>query len=269
MSTGVKPTAWSRGRWLFSIGLVFAAHIGLLIAFSGPPQPPRKLAAPMPQVTLLLSEAQNEAWLAETAIQDPTTLALPHPMGFSGSAWNSAVRSDAAPLRWTQETDFLQPSFDTFGESFARLTRSTRTPDEFSAQLRAPSISSKIRGAEPRPETRVILSPSLSDRGLVQAQPPPLIESDESLPDTIVEVQVGRSGAVFTCRVSRREQVPPQGSVVSLAEALALKHARTLRFQSAARSSKGTELPSIRLSAGELRYQWGYAPRDSAPKKQP
>lgn len=178
--------------------------------------------------------------------------------------------TDAAPLKWRDTPAYLQPSFETFGDAFSKLTAPARTSEEFSSRHRAPSVASNARASQPAQDTRISLSKPLIDRGLTRMYELPRVEADESLPDTIVEIQVGRSGAVFTCRISPSDQIGQPGATAKLAETLALKHARTLRFEPSPATADLSAFPPVRLSAGTLRYQWGYAtPSETSPEKRP
>ncbi len=261
-----SPPTWSGTRWATTILLVFAAHLGLLLAFSAPDPAPRETPTDIPEFSLLLDRRDNAGWLTATTMQDPTVLALSHPLGFSGEAWNAGGPTQIEPLRWPDDPSFLAPAFETFGQSLSVSTDDRHSHDEFSSQRRVPSILSRTT---PRPArqigTRLLLSGGLQQRGLALAPPPPVLSTSESLPDTIVEVDVDRAGAVYTCRISRTRQSGPDGEARKSAEDQALRHARSLRFRPASRTKGLDRLPDISLTSGTLTYRWAYAP-PSAPE---
>lgn len=86
----------------------------------------------------------------------------------------------------------------------------------------------------------------------------PRIETETTLPDTLVEIEVGRDGAVFSSRVSSRSGLTPPKDLQKRAATLALSHARTLRFGPMPQSDDPERLSDTSLTSGTLRYQWGY-----------
>ncbi len=256
-----QPKAWTRGRWFAAIAVVFAAHIGFICAFSAPRNEPRRPDAGALEFSLLLDTGDNSRWLQATEIQDPTTLALAHPRGFSGKAWDASAKSGVEPLRWVDSPDFLAPAYETFGLAFSDAAAPRTDPDDFSSQRRVPPIrsgwSTVTRGIAV--ETRLALPSSLRRRGLRSLPPPPLLAAGQSLPDTVIEIEIGRDGAVFTARVSGLGRREPGGEFRLQAERQALRHARTLRFQPLPAAADPQKLNDAALTAGRLVYQWGYA----------
>ncbi len=255
-----QPRSWTRGRWIAAIAAVFAAHIGFICAFSAPQNEPRSPDSAPLEFALLLDAADNSHWLNATAIQDPTTLALAHPRGFSGSAWDASAKSGVEPLRWTDQPDFLAPAFETFGLAFSAAAEPRTDPDDFSSQRRVPPVrSGSAASREIAVNTRIVLSESLRQRGLLRQSPLPLLASEQSHPDTVIEIEIGRNGAVFTARMSGQGRRDPDGPLRLQTATQALQHARSLRFQPLPPDGAPERLNDAALTSGRLVYQWGYA----------
>lgn len=255
-----QPKPWTRGRWIAAIATVFAAHIGFICAFSAPQNEPRRPDSPPLEFALLLDTGDNSHWLNANATQDPTTLALAHPRGFSGRAWDASAKSGVEPLRWTDQPDFLAPAFETFGLAFSAAAAPRTDPDDFSSQRRVPPVrSGSAASREIAVDTRIVLSESLRQRGLLRQPPLPLLASEQSHPDTVIEIEIGRAGAVFTARVSGQSRREPDDQLRLQAASLALQHARTLRFQPRPPDGAPDRLNDAALTSGRLVYQWGYA----------
>jgi len=266
-----QPSSWSPGRWSLSVAIVFAAHVGLIYTFSAPPGEPRHPDSGSLRLALVLDPGANAHWLHATGIQDPTVLALAHPRGFSGRAWDAAAKSSVAPLQWSDAPDYLPPAYESFGLAFSSAATPATAPDEFSSQRRRPPVRSEER-REPAATiaTRVILSPSLEQRGLRSLPSLPSIPSQASIPDTLVEIELDSSGAVFTARATQRAGLGNADRIRLQAANLALAHARSLRFDSAPAPRNPQRLRDVSLTSGTLRYQWGYLePAASDAKERP
>lgn len=137
-----QPATWSLSRWILSIAFVFAAHVGLIFAFSAPSSEKRRPASEPLEFIVLLDADANARWLQTTDAQDPTILALSHPRGFSGKAWDASARTSIEPLKWSDAPAYLPPDYDSFGLAFSAATGQRAAPDEFSSQRRVPPIMS-------------------------------------------------------------------------------------------------------------------------------
>ncbi|MFT4590404.1 MAG: hypothetical protein ACI8QF_004535 [Limisphaerales bacterium] len=265
-----EPVEWSRTRWIFTIGVVFLAHLGFLFAFAAPPVKPPLAQKDGLQITLLIDAKSNERWLDSTRYDDPTILALGHRGGFSGSAWFGAEEVSVEALRWSGEPSFMRPAIETLGGSFLATAGAPSKSDALSSERRMPAFVTRSASTNPISSvSRVKYSPELDRLGIVQAPPAPRIESNESLRDSLVEIDVDRAGRVYSCRMSNERRTPPRATSERQlkADRMALDYARKVRFQPQPRKSGSLHSQSLDLTWGRLRFQWGYEP--VVPEKEP
>jgi hypothetical protein len=248
-SARLDPARWSRRRWWTSIVLVFALHVGLILAFSD-----RKATAPRPVRIARLRLVADEGELL--ALGDPTLFALPHPKGFSAAAWPRVPRIEFGPFNWTEPPRFLALPVEQLGSTFvqfmqsnefARLELGTVPPLELmlpeSPPLFVPPTRSELRVRGDLEQRRLLNPPEL-----------PSWPAADLLANSVVRAKVDAAGHVHSMTL-----VAP-GSGSKAADQRALELSRGLRFAPASQPPVISTDPMGQLTSGALIFEWHTAP---------
>jgi len=250
-----SPHAWSRRRWIIIIGLVFAAHIGLIFVFSD--RRPALSRPPTSGTTLGLAENYDEL----LALNDPTLFALPHRKGFAGTTWLRVPEVTLQPFGWTEPPQYLALPMKELGLSFARLMNTnlqTSFELETSSTPALPVPTEAEPGMEMRTNSTLRLGNGLSGRRLLN---PPVLRSWSSpdlLTNNVVQVLVDADGRVMSA--IRLSKLPGSGLEETDKEALEL--ARTARFEPLPDQRAGPTL-------GTMIFEWHSLPPTNAPASTP
>ena len=100
-SSSSSPRAWSRGRWIILVLLVFLVHLGLIFAFGNYKEPPPRIARPAEAFNLI--DIPDDS----LALTDPTLFALPNIDDAASRAWLKTPEIAFAPYRWTEPPRLL------------------------------------------------------------------------------------------------------------------------------------------------------------------
>jgi len=246
--------SWSRGRWWLAVGLVFAAHIGFIFAFSD-----RKPVMPRPSAfapTLKLVTDSGEL----LALDDPTLFALPHRKGSAGATWLQSPVVQFQPFRWTELPRLLPLPVEELGSTFARLMQ-TNVPPAFELETKPvpeftmPVVPETAPPPPARPALRI--AGGLANRPLLN---PPGLRSWSAMEvqtNTVAQLLVNAVGDVMSATL-----LPP-GSGSKKADQWAMDLARTVRF-APLRSGTG------KLTVGALIFEWRtLLPRENSPSDNP
>ena len=130
MNLVAQTPAWSRRRWLASIGLVFLAQLVLVVLLGD-----RPWGQPKAHGRFGLKLAERSTPPDGPTWDDPTLFALAHPRGFSGPAWMRLPPQSHQYYEWNEATAWLTPNSSELG---AELTRAFRTPNQEQTLIEKP-----------------------------------------------------------------------------------------------------------------------------------
>jgi len=246
---GERP--WPRTRWWLLIALVFAAHLGLILAFADHrPMVPRR-AAPGPVLRLATDSGDL------LALFDPTLFARPHRRGFAGAAWLEIQPVEFLPFEWTEPPRWIPLPTGQLGAAFARFMQT----NGFTAFQRGSKPPPEMTIPELAPEPAFATESMLRIEGDLERRrllnPPELGSwaSAELLTRSVVQVLVDASGRVVSVAL-----LPP-GSGSPEADQHALELAKAARFEPAPGSGLGvTASPAAGLSMGKMLFEWHTVP---------
>jgi hypothetical protein len=253
---------WTRGRWLFAIVLIFALHVGLILALSD-----RKPI--VPRQPAFLTQLRLAATGAELfTLSDPTLFALPHASGFSGAGWMRISRMELEPFQWSEPPRWLQLPAEQLGAAFSLFMQT----NEFAHYLPELKSSPQLTSPTAPPATAIPVGKSillvegeLAGRKLLNAPALPEWPAVELLTGSIVQVLVDEAGTVISTVL-----LPP-GSGSRDADQSALTRARSARFAPLHSQLEDTVKPSNRWTRGRMIFQWFTIPpaRTNAPSVNP
>jgi len=225
---------WSYFKWLVFVILVFAAHIGIVIAVGEhKPTIPRTVT----NVPALQVAETDTEWLA---LNDPTLFALPNSRDFAAAVWTPSPDLPQPSFAWTETPRWLQPSADQFGLIFEEFMRTNRFPGYKLSFKPAPYFSTPALTVEPALAKNSMLrvEGNLGQRLLLMSLNLPSIEFPGVLSPTRVQVLVNADGFVISA-VLLSENVVENDNHSDDADNQALQIARTLRFTPASDSVVG------------------------------
>jgi hypothetical protein len=235
------------------ITLVFAAHIGLILALgSRKPVTPRP---PAPAPSLSLAPEASE-WLA---LNDPTLFALPHRQGFAGAAWLTTTNVQFPPFRWTEPPRLLPLPVADLGVTFAQFMHTNVFVSPPFETKPAPDLPLPVAGGfavAPQTNSTLRVADGLVNRRLLnlpQLQSWPALDL---LTNTVVQILVDAEGNVMS------DALLPPGCGEPKADQRALEFARTARFEPLRRASPA-------LTIGALVFEWHTEPLTNAPASNP
>jgi TonB family protein len=251
-SAVTEPRAWSPARRSLLIMLVFAAHVGLILALGNRnpvrPRPP----APAPSLSL----APDSSELLE--LNDPTLFALPHRQGFAGAAWLKIPTVQFPPFRWTEPPRLLPLPIADLGVTFAQFMRTNVFVSRQFETKPAPDLPLPVAqefAVAPTTNSTLRVAGDLVNRRLLnppQLQPWPALDL---LTNTVVQVLVNAEGNVVSPTLLTVSGSKP-------ADQSALDIARAARFEPLRRSSPA-------LTVGALIFEWHTEPLTNAPAANP
>jgi TonB family protein len=251
ISASVEVERWKAGRWWFSIGMVFAVQLGLILWFgnraTARPRPPA--AAP----TFSLSRNYPNELLR---LHDPTLFALPHRQGFAGLAWLKMPQMDFGSFDWSERTNWLALAPTQLGAVFARFIETNHfdlwQPADPEPDLGVPEMVSAVIPAEP---SRLRLEGELVGRKLITPVQLPSWPSTEVLTNSVVQVFLDGEGKPASVRLL----LPGSGKAEVDQEAY--KIARAARFEPVTKGGPGRIAnPMANLNWGQMIFEWGTLP---------
>jgi hypothetical protein len=194
-------------------------------------------------------------------LSDPTLFTRPHTRDFSAASWLRVLPPAFPVFRWTEPTRPLELPVEQLGQTLSLFLR-TNVFVSFSLEGR-PAPEMLMRQKADIVEAVVAKSQLtiLGDLGAWTLLNPPELPAwpaDDLLTNTVVKVQVDRSGLVLTAVVLGAERVGG-GSGSAKADQMALDVTRDLRF--APREDRGwLSNPVAQLTRGVLVFQWRTVP---------
>lgn len=194
-ATDDSSSTWTRQRWWTLVLLVFAAHIGFILAFGDrQPVPPR----PGSPVTVLnLAHSESEL----LALNDPTMFALPSLHGVAGQAWLKTPVIAFNPFRWTEAPRLLPLQPDHLGHAFGRFMQTNsfaRLVFESKPEPAALLLVSLELTDPPPTNSALRINGELANRRWLN---PPALRSwsgTDLLTNTVVQALVNPDGNVFS-----------------------------------------------------------------------
>lgn len=246
---------WPRHRWWLLVALVFGAHIGLIYALGDRrPIVPRPLE-PAPELRLAVGSSEL------LALHDPTLFALPHPSGFSATAWRQKSQSEFPPFRWTEPPRWLALPVEQLGDTLRRFVQSNAFARvEFEA-LPAPQLASPEvrREAVPVARSTLRVTGDLAQRRLLNPINLTNWPSADLLTNSVVRVLVDTAGNVVSHKLLRWDSGSKDPDQLK-ADQRALELARAARFSPLPPAESLATNPLGRLSRGALIFEWHTVP---------
>jgi hypothetical protein len=247
-----EPRAWSPARRGWWILLVFAAHVGLILALGD--RKPVQPRPPAPAPRLSLAPDSNEL----LALNDPTLFALPHHQGFAGAAWLKIPAVQFPPFRWTEPPRLFQLPIAELGVTFAQFMRTNRFVSQQFETKPTPDLPLPVAqelAVATTTNSMLRVAGNLVNRRLLNPPQLKTWSAADLLTNTVVQVLVYAEGPVFSPTL-----LTPSGS--KEADQSALDIARAARFEPLRRT-----FPA--LTVGALIFEWHTEPLTNAPAANP
>lgn len=237
--------AWSPGRWLALIALVFAAHVAAIVVFGGKKPFAPRAVIDAPQLAL----ANKASDL--TALNDPTWFALPHAGDFAGAGWPQPVAVRQPSFRWTEPPRWLPLSAENLGALFRQFMQTNRFAEfrlDFKPQPELSRPVLTIRPALPEASTFKITG-DLTRRRLLGVVALPSLPANNVIAPSRVQVVVDAAGSVVSAVLLPPETLTEAANRADVGDTNALQIARGLRFA-----------PADHTTLGELIFHWHTVP---------
>jgi len=236
--------AMSRGKLVFWIVLVLAAHVAALAIFSSKRPIIPRAATRVPHLRLL--DEANEL----VALNDPTLFALPHANDFARAFWQR-IPTHTPPRFHRPEPagELLVPVAGELGAAlrqFVQTNRLAAAPLNFKLPPQLRPVTVSLENDLPQRSTMQITG-ELANRPQLNRLELPSIALDDVLPAGTVQVLVDKAGNVTSVVLLESSAVESnQGEV---ADRLALQLAGELRFA-----------PADRPTLGKITFHWHTVP---------
>ena len=252
-SAVMEGQPWSRQRWGWIIAMVFVAQV-VLVYWLGE-RGPVQARPPAPDQKLQFLQGVSAEWLA---LNDPTLFALPHPQGFTASAWLDVPNITNHPFEWTQDPDWLRLPVARLGTTAPNLAET-----RLDAAIRLPPMPFPDLPVPERfpitsvPErSRLRLGEPLAGRALLTPFDLPDPVNSDIATNTVIQIVVDPLGRPRSFTLLSSSGVPA-------ADDEALHFARTVRFAplpgAETEPDPGPASPS-RLTWGTLIFDWHTLP---------
>ncbi len=254
------PRRWPRSRWVLMIALVFAAHLGLIAAFNDSTPILPRIVARVPQLRLT---AGVEEWLA---LNDPTLFVLPHPRGFTGAVWAQMPQIEFPVFAWTDAPRWLELPVEELGEDFARFMQTNRIAGLQLEPNPPPPLASPTLAPEPAfpAQSTLRIEGDLAHLRLLNRPDLPTWPMADLVAPSRVQVRVDASGSVLSAVLLPPENPLAGPSHYPEADLLAVKLARTSRFERLPlQPPNGEPNPAARVTWGRMIFQWQTVPLPS------
>jgi hypothetical protein len=237
--------AWTYGRWLMFIALIYAAHVILLFAFGA-----QKPIVPRPVANvpaLQLADGAGE-WFA---LNDPTLFALPHPRDSAAAVRMRAPVPAQPSFQWTEPPGWLALSDRELGAVFNQFMETNHFAD-LELQLKPPlKLSSPGAPVEPvlAQTSTLLIQGDLARRSLLSQIEVPSLPYNDVIAPSRVQVVVDAAGNVISSVLLPSDNPLEAAGHLDDADRRALELARAARFA-----------PAPRLSIGRLVFNWHTVP---------
>ena len=251
----LEPARWTRRRWLYTVLAVFVLQAALLF-WLGQRAPPPVPPPPFRTAIHLAADAWSAEQLANLpALRDPALFALPHPRGFSGSAWRTLPPPAHRQTEWTEPPRWLALDPARLGAVFAGFVSTNATAPLLIADKPTP----RLAGLDPvvpnvpvLERTEILVEGELARRPLLTPLAAPSWPHTNALAPTVVRLLVGAEGQAVSSVL-----LAPSG--LREADQFALGAADHARFQ-ALLPADGTPADAARLAWGQLIFRWHTVP---------
>jgi len=257
--------AWTRGRFLGVVGILFLLQAGLIYLFGDHSRPLPPLSAPSVRFRDLGASVSEDQLLRQFFVADPAVFPLPNPHGFSGRGWlnqrpratNAGIQIEA-PIWLEFDTARTGTHFPVLPASYFRFVLSledrlgTNFPVHSSGSdsILSGLAEQRSRQEEPLPgflapeimptQSVFRLEGGLNDRLLGAGPELRAWSSEKLLTNSLVQIAVDSMGEVVAARLTGRCGLPE-------ADADAVAKAGALRFRPS---------PSAATRWGQAVFQW-------------
>lgn len=225
--SALESPRWSQRRWACSILTLFLVQVGLILWVGRREQP--LPVRPIFRTALLLAvdEADTRNVAALTGREDPTLLALPSLLGFSGPAWLEFSTPDYQAPEPEEPPYWLPPREASFGTTFSALVATSGIAPPLVADKPVPRLPRYEPNLPQVPLTTrsgLRLEGELARRSLSAPIDLPSWPNHDIVSNTVVQAAVDADGVtVFTALLTR--------SGLNEADAHALDLAGRAQFQ--------------------------------------
>jgi hypothetical protein len=244
------PVRWKGKKWLYVIGLVFAAQVVLVLVLGeqrGLLVPPKNV-----RTALQLGDTRTVQQIeSQPMFSDPAAFALPNWKGFSRDGWLSFTQPEFRVSEWTEPPQWLAVDTQALATSLHEFIRSNTMAPLLIADKPLPGGT--------RPEISAISAPTQSELriegelarwSLVDGIDLPSWPNTELLTNTVVHTLINSSGYTIAAAVL-------VGSGMAEADQFAVRSVKAARFRPPAR---GTAAPT----SGNLIFKWHTVPATNA-----
>lgn len=250
----VASSGRSRGFWVGGFLFLFLLHAFGIFIYGERNKVQAPWQRPKPFLHVGGNAAIDEQIFKLTGGRDPTLFALPHPQGFSGTAWLKFQPEIPARSNWSAPPEWLPLSVAQLGETLREFVTTNRRPEEtLLSALRVPkTLEARLPGEPALAKTSMRIGGPLTARPLIRAPELPGVAHHDVLKNTVVALAVNGEGLVESASVSGMSGSPE-------ADERALELARRLEFQPLAlRDAHARESASPTL--GRVIFTWQLLP---------
>jgi hypothetical protein len=244
---------WSPRRWIYTILIVVAIHVVLIIHLgerAASLGPPPGFGASIE----LAADVWSEKQLAEAS--DPTLFALPHPRGFSGQAWFTFTPLGHEVADWSEPPRWLTLNTNRLGTDFSQLVDTRKSSPLLVADMPMPPLAGVDLLLPPQPmrsKSGFRLEGDLTKRSLLEPIELPSLPATDLLTNSVVQLIVDASGFAFSAVLLSNTGQKEGGQ--RDADQLALKTASSTRFEPL-RLPAGPKPKPEPVSIGRMVFEW-------------
>jgi len=240
------PVRWRGKKWLYAIGLVFAAQVVLVLVLGeqkGVLVPPKNV-----RTALQLGDARTVQQIElQPMFSDPAAFALPNWKGFSHEGWLSFTRPEFRVSEWTEPPQWLGMDTQALATSLHEFIRSNTMAPLLIADKPLPGVTRPNISAISAPtQSELRIEGELGRWSLVDGVELPSWPNSELLTNTVVHTLVNSRGYTIAAAVL-------VGSGMAEADQFAVRIVKAARFRPPA---PGTTAPT----SGNLIFKWHTVP---------
>jgi TonB family protein len=244
----------SRAFWLGGFLFLFLLHAFGIFIYGERNKAPIPWQRPKPFLHIGGNALTDEQLIKLTGGRDPTLFALPHPHGFSGSAWLKFQPGIPARSNWSAPPEWLPLPVAQLGGTLREFVTTNRRPEEtLLSALRVPkTLEARLPGEPALTKTSIHIGGPLAARRLLRAPALPGVAHHDVLKNTVVALAVNGEGVVESVSISGTSGSPE-------ADEQALELARRFEFQPLAlREAQAREAAAPTL--GRVTFTWQLLP---------
>jgi hypothetical protein len=202
----MKPATSGRSPffWIGGFLFLFLLHAFAIFIYGEKNKASIPWQQPKPFLHVSGNAITDEQLERLTGGRDPALFALPHPRGFSGSAWLKFQPETPAQSNWSAPPEWLPLPTTQLGETLREFVTTNRRPEEtLLSSLRVPkTLEARLPGEPVLTKTSLRISGPLAARRLIRMPELPGIAHHDVLRNTVVALAVNGEGVVESASVS-------------------------------------------------------------------